>query len=78
MNAVLPGVIGTPTVEASLITPAAIAEMEAKKARIPMGRLGTPEEIAEMVVFLLSSAASYATGSLLAADGGFSLGIARY
>ncbi len=78
VNAVLPGVIGTETVASSLTTPAAIAEMEAKKARIPMGRLGTPDEIAAMVTFLLSSAAAYATGSLLMADGGFSLGIARY
>lgn len=78
INAVLPGVIGTATVEASLTTPAAVAEMEAKKARIPMGRLGTADEIAEMVLFLLSDAASYATGSLLTADGGFSLGMARY
>jgi NAD(P)-dependent dehydrogenase (short-subunit alcohol dehydrogenase family) len=78
VNAVLPGVIATGTVEAALTTPAAVAEMAAKRARIPMGRLGTPEEIAEMVIFLLSSSASYATGSLLTADGGFSLGIANY
>jgi NAD(P)-dependent dehydrogenase (short-subunit alcohol dehydrogenase family) len=52
--------------------------MAAKKARIPMGRLGTAEEIANLVAFLLSDAASYSTGGLFTADGGFSLGIARY
>jgi 3-oxoacyl-[acyl-carrier protein] reductase len=43
-----------------------------------MRRLGTPEEIADMVAFLLSPAASYVTGALITADGGFSLGIATY
>ena len=78
VNAVLPGVIATETVKASLSTPAAIAEMNAKEARIPMGRLGQPEEIAELVAYLLSPASSYSTGGLFTADGGFSLGIARY
>lgn len=78
VNAILPGVIDTETVAAALTTPAARDEMATKKARIPMGRLGTPEEIAEMAAFLLSPAASYSTGSLCTADGGFSLGIAKY
>lgn len=78
VNAVLPGVIETETVTASLTTPESVAEMEAKKARIPMGRLGTPEEIADLVVFLLSDESAYSTGGLFTADGGFSLGIARY
>ena len=55
VNAILPGVIETETVQATLTTPAAIAEMGAKQARIPMGRLGTPEEIAELAAFLLVS-----------------------
>ncbi len=78
VNAVLPGVIETETVKASLATPEAQAEMAAKEARIPLGRLGTPEEIADLVAFLLSGEASYSTGGLFTADGGFSLGIARY
>lgn len=78
VNAVLPGVIGTETVKASLGTPEAKAEMAAKEARIPLGRLGTAEEIADLVAFLLSAEASYSTGGLFTADGGFSLGIARY
>jgi NAD(P)-dependent dehydrogenase (short-subunit alcohol dehydrogenase family) len=78
VNAVLPGVIATDNVTGSLTTPEARAEMEAKQARIPIGRLGQPEEIAEFAAFLLSNAASYATGGLYVVDGGFSLGIARY
>src|SRR5690606_17716022 len=78
VNAVLPGVIATETVKQSLTDPAAKAEMLAKQARIPMGRLGEPEEVAELVAFLLSDAASYSTGGLFTADGGFSLGISRY
>ena len=41
------------------------------RRRIPMGRLGTPEEIAPMIVFLASPLASYATGAVFVVDGGF-------
>ena len=78
VNAVLPGVIGTETVRASQSTPEAVAEMAAKLARIPMRRLGTPEEIAELVASLLPRPAPYAPGALFPADGGFPLGIAAY
>jgi glucose 1-dehydrogenase len=38
--------------------------------RAPMGRLGTPDEIAEAIAWLLSDAASFVTGSVVEADGG--------
>jgi NAD(P)-dependent dehydrogenase (short-subunit alcohol dehydrogenase family) len=41
------------------------------EARIPMGRYGTNEEIAQLIAFLSSDAASYCTGSLYLADGGY-------
>jgi NAD(P)-dependent dehydrogenase (short-subunit alcohol dehydrogenase family) len=43
-------------------------------ARVPLGRWGTPEEIAKLAVFLASDAAAYVTGETLIADGGFVLG----
>ena len=51
---------------------------EARKlmeSRIPLGRLGRPEELANMVVFLASDAASYVTGQTMLVDGGQTLGI---
>lgn len=78
VNAILPGVIATARVTGSLDTDAARAEMDAKVARIPMQRLGMPEEVADLAAFLLSDAAAYVTGGLFTVDGGFSLGMARY
>ena len=43
-------------------------------SRIPSGRLGTPEEVAEMAAFLLSDRAGFITGSVIAVDGGYSTG----
>lgn len=78
VNAVLPGVVATERVLALEATGPARAEAEAKRARIPLGRLGRPDEISPLVAFLLSDEAAYMTGSLVTVDGGFSLGIARY
>jgi NAD(P)-dependent dehydrogenase (short-subunit alcohol dehydrogenase family) len=41
------------------------------KAFVPMGRFGRPEEIADAVLWLCSSAASYVTGQSISVDGGY-------
>ena len=65
VNALAPGYIITAMVdELSEETQAKILE------RIPMGRFGTPEDVAEAVVFLCSDGASYITGQVLTIDGG--------
>ena len=68
-NAVAPGWIDTPMVQRSLEkTP----ELEARILdHEPLGRMGTPEEVAEAVVWLCSDAASYVTGHSMVVDGGF-------
>jgi glucose 1-dehydrogenase len=48
-------------------------EMKTEGAKLPWGRLGTPEEIARAATYLCSDAASYVTGSVLRVDGGFRL-----
>ena len=47
--------------------------VEAHVARIPLGRTGTSDEIAEVVLFLASDAASYVIGQAIVVDGGLSL-----
>ena len=68
INALGPGPVDTPMVAATAADPQALAAMQ---ATIPMGRLGRPEEIGEVVSFLLSQRASFITGQVLCADGGF-------
>jgi NAD(P)-dependent dehydrogenase (short-subunit alcohol dehydrogenase family) len=75
VNAVLPGVIATDRVLEGVRSPAGQAEQASKLARIPMGRMGEPAEVVELVLFLLSPAAAYCTGGLFTVDGGYTLGI---
>jgi NAD(P)-dependent dehydrogenase (short-subunit alcohol dehydrogenase family) len=69
VNALAPGAIDTPLNRVSY-TPEVRARYQ---QRIPLGRIGTPEEIADVAVFLASDAARYVTGHELVADGGLTL-----
>ena len=68
VNAVGPGPVVTPMVAAVVGSDG--AAMEKVLSRIPMGRLGQPEEIAAIAAFLASDDASYVTGQPIFADGG--------
>lgn len=69
VNAVCPGVIRTPMVERFT---GGEAEAQAQLvASEPIGRMGTPEEVAAAVVWLCSDAASFVTGHAMVVDGGF-------
>lgn len=66
VNAVAPGVIDT-----EMLAPYQKEERRAMRDETPLGRLGTPEDVAGALVFLASEQASFITGQILGIDGGF-------
>jgi len=71
VNAVAPGIVATPMSERASGGDAALEARTA--ARIPLGRLAHPGEIAAAVAFLLGDDASYVTGAELVVDGGYTV-----
>ncbi|HEY7066589.1 MAG TPA: glucose 1-dehydrogenase [Chloroflexota bacterium] len=71
INTILPGMTRTPPIERRFA--ANPAEEPEKMAQYPLGRIGTPEEIAEAAAWLLSDQSTFVTGHALVADGGVSL-----
>jgi len=74
VNSVAPGMILTAMNQSALDDP---AERKRKEASIPWGRAGTVDDVAALVMFLLSSAADYITGATVTVDGGLSLTVAQ-
>lgn len=75
VNAVAPGIIDTPMTDRALENYANLTEAKKMKGKThPLGRLGTPEEVAKSILFLCSTDASFITGAILNIDGGFLCG----
>lgn len=80
-NSILPGWTATERVEYLLnsraTTNGTTVEEEASKigSSVPMGRIGDPQEFANVATFLVSPAASYVTGVMIQVDGGFNAGL---
>jgi len=68
VNAIAPGVIDTPMVDPLKSDP---KTMEGTLTRVPLHRMGKPEEVSNLVLFLASDASSYMTGSTVVIDGGW-------
>jgi len=66
-NAILPGMIDTQILRSAFPSK---KELEAASKKVPMGRIGKPEEIANVATFLASDEASYLNGSCITVDGG--------
>jgi 2-keto-3-deoxy-L-fuconate dehydrogenase len=73
-NAICPGTIDTPSLDARM---RAMGDYEATRtafiARQPIGRLGRPEEVAELAVYLASDASAFTTGQIHVIDGGWTI-----
>lgn len=70
VNTITPGMVETNIVSGGEVTQ---EQMEADKQKYPLKRYGKPEEVAYAVVYLLSDASSWVTGSNLLIDGGYTL-----
>lgn len=70
VNCVLPGTTDTPLIRTSNVTEEQLSSISNS---FPLKRLGTPQDMANAIVFLLSDASSFITGTELVVDGGYSL-----
>jgi len=73
-NAICPGTVQSPSLDQRIAAQGNIEKARSEfVARQPMGRIGRPEEIAALAVYLASDESSYTTGQIHIIDGGFSL-----
>lgn len=79
VNAIRPGPIDTPAIHKLGLPPEVVAAFrQLIPKHLPLGRLGTPEEVAEVVAFLASPGSGYITGTTIEVDGGMSAAAAIY
>jgi len=72
VNAICPGTVETPSLAERInVNADPVAARAAFLTRQPMGRIGTPEEIAHLAVYLASDESSYTTGTIHIIDGGW-------
>lgn len=69
-NSIHPGMVETPLIRAGAFSE---ADLQKDMARYPLGRYGKPEEVAHAIIYLLSDASAWVTGTSLTIDGGISL-----
>ncbi|MFD3654823.1 SDR family NAD(P)-dependent oxidoreductase [Streptomyces sp. NPDC058620] len=84
VNAVCPGAVDTPMTNPSALDPAAdpaetgAAVAELYRKLVPLGRIGRPEEVAALALFLSSADSSYITGQPFVIDGGWLAGVSLF
>ncbi len=84
VNAVCPGAVDTPMTNPAQLDPGADAEASAAgvaqlyRKVVPMGRIGRPEEVARLALFLTSEDSSYITGQPFVIDGGWLAGVSVF
>lgn len=76
VNAVCPGAIDTPMSNPEGVDPAATAELYRKL--VPLGRIGRPDEVAALALFLTGDDSAYITGQPFVIDGGWLAGVSLF
>ncbi|GAA2681946.1 glucose 1-dehydrogenase [Streptomyces lunalinharesii] len=84
VNAVCPGAVDTPMANPAALDPTADATKSARaldalyRKLVPLGRIGRPEEVARLALFLTSEDSSYVTGQPFVIDGGWLAGVSPF